>query len=357
MASIYLRGKVYWGKFSQDGRVIRQSLGTQDKTEARRRLREREAQVVRGERPTTSKATWEDTAADLLAYYRAYGSRNPGEAGIRIRQLTKYWRGWKLGDIDSSAILSYVSHMKATGRANATINLDLATLRRALRLAHEHGKLEKIPLIRMLRPAAPRSGFFEREQFERVTRALPDDLALVARIGYTFGWRIHSEVLTATKAQVDLEAGTLRLAPGSTKNRDGRLVYLTTELKAGIADQLTRVKGMEREMGITTPWLFPNLHGRHRGEHRRDIRGSWVKACRLAGCPQMHPHDLRRTAARNMVNLGVPERVVMQVMGHRTRSMLDRYHIVSPGDLQDVARRLNQSSHSQAHSIGTSAGN
>jgi integrase len=71
----------------------------------------------------------------------------------------------------------------------------------------------------------------------------------------------------------------------------------------------------------------------------------------------MHPHDLRRTAARNMVNLGVPERVVMQVMGHRTRSMLDRYHIVSPGDLQDVARRLNQSSHNQAHSIGTSAGN
>jgi integrase len=62
--------------------------------------------------------------------------------------------------------------------------------------------------------------------------------------------------------------------------------------------------------------------------------------CKKAGVPGMLRHDCRRTAVSNLVNAGVPERAAMTITGHRTRSVFDRYHIVSPADLQAAARRL-----------------
>jgi integrase len=269
--------------------------------------------------------------------------------------LTEFFGGWPLADIDAALILRYVAHRQVQGKAANTVNVELATLRRALRLAHELGHLTSVPSIRTLKPASPHQGFFEGEELEAVVRGLLSDLALVASIAYVYGWRSTDEVLPLTWSQVDLEAETLRLPQGGSKNGDGRLVYLTPELRAGLAAQLARVRTIERELARVIPHAFPALRGPTRGEPRKSINWTWRRACQRAGVPCKWKHDLRRTAARNMVNAGVSERVAMTITGHRTRSTFDRYHIVSPGDLRDAARKLAQNSYNRRHTAITGA--
>jgi integrase len=124
-------------------------------------------------------------------------------------------------------------------------------------------------------------------------------------------------------------------------------VYLTLELKVGLAEQLARVQALERDTGEAMPWVFPHLRGPFKGRRIKNFFYTWRRACREVGCGGLLRHDLRRTAIRNMINMAVPERVTMAVTGHKTPSVLHRYCIVSPADLRDVARRLSvQSRHS-----------
>jgi integrase len=155
---------------------------------------------------------------------------------------------------------------------------------------------------------------------------------------YFTGWRVRSELLPLTWAHVDTNAQILRLDAGTTKNSEGRtfpygaLRDLVDAIKAQ-----TAVRDALKTKGIISPWLFPDEHG---GRLPAFYDHVWDVARKAAGCPGRIPHDFRRTAVRNLVRAGVAEKTAMQLTGHKTRSVFDRYDIVDENDLRDAVTKL-----------------
>jgi len=134
-----------------------------------------------------------------------------------------------------------------------------------------------------------------------------------------------------------IASGRVYLDVGSTKNGEGRVFPLTQELRELLEAQHEHTLKLQREEGKVIPWVF-----HRKGKPIGDKRKAWNTACEKAGVPGRIPHDFRRTAVRSLVRAGIPERVAMTMTGHKTRAVFERYNIVSEGDLDMAAEKLNE---------------
>jgi integrase len=333
------RSAVWWVRYYRDGRRHEESSGSTRKADAERLLRLREGAVARGEPVSAElgRVTVDDALADVLTDYRVNGRRTLAKVEQVVRlHLAPYFAGRRLASITTADVRSYQAMRQAAGAAAGTINRELATLKRAFKLAEQAGKVLHRPHVPLLQEAAPRAGFFEKAEFEDVRRHLPEHLRGPVTFAYLTGWRILSEILPLQWSQVDRGARVVRLEPGTTKNREGRtlpfgqLAELVDVIEAAWQERQRLARA-----GKIVPWVF------HRGGRRvGSLRKAWAAACQRAGVPGRLLHDFRRTAVRNLVRAGVPEKVAMGVTGHKTRSVFDRYDITAEADLRDALGRL-----------------
>lgn len=364
MGSVYKQpnSRFWWIKYHRNGNPFRESAHSEDRQAAVQLLKKRLAEIATGEfcGPKSERTTMEELAADFLREYRVTGRKSLGHAEHRWRiHLKPFFGDLRAVQLTSDLISRYVDERQQKGAENATINRELAALRRMLRLGMRSTppKVLRVPAFPRLREDNVRQGFLEQEQFEKLLAQCTDvwfrTLLTVAR---TYGWR-KGELLNMRISQVDLLGGTIRLHPGTTKNREGREVTLTPELRQLLT---LCIHGKRPE-----DFLFT----REDGERVKDFRKLWWNVCTAAGLGHMECckcgevvtgdkcekcdlrslryvglifHDLRRTAARNLRRAGVAEGVIMKIGGWRTRSVFERYAIVSQSDISDAMDKLRQ---------------
>jgi len=334
--TVYRRGKTYWlAYFDQNGTRIFESARTADKAEARRVLQAKLGQIAEGRftGPAADRVTFDDLAEGLLKDYEVNGKKSLPDTEARVRlHLRPFFGGKRAHAITSADVSAFIAHRKEQGASNAEVNREIAALKRAFNLAHQAERiLRKLHFPRLEEDNA-RQGFFESWEFEAVLVRLPEYYRAPVTWAYYTGWRMYSEILPLSCDRVDLEAGTVRLYRGTTKNKQGRVIALPQVLRA-ILEQQWQTHFVHYPL---CPWVFHN-----NGARLQTFYKAWNRACTEAGISgKKLIHDFRRTAVRNLVRAGVPERVAMMITGHKTRDVFERYNIVSAGDLEEAARRV-----------------
>jgi integrase len=331
------RASTWWIQYSVEGVRFRESSKSHNRREAEAFLRQRLEAALQGEPagPQIGKTTLEDLAESVLDDYRTKGRRTVSRVEDAIAHLRQFFGKTSAGQVNGELVARYVRSRREEGAASATINRELAVLRRAFGLAQLAGRLTSRPHISMLPEGNRREVFLEGDEYQAVLNNLPEYLRPVIQTAYVTGWRINSEILMLQKRHVDLDSGCLRLEPTETREKRERRFPLTPELREVLTRQVEETAGLERMTGRTVPWLF------HReGRQIKDFRKAWTLACQRAGVAGKVPDDLRRTAVRNLERAGVSRSAAMAMVGHRSESIYRGIAMVDDVMLKESAAKL-----------------
>ena len=261
-------------------------------------------------------------------------------AGIQshLKQVKSAFGDRRARAITTEAVDNYIESRLAEGMAPATVNRETGLLAQALRLAVDRHRLSAAPKIRRLSESDNvRTGFFEHADFMAMVEKLPDYVRDFCHFGYLTGWR-RGEIASLVWADLDIDARMILLRGPEAKNGRARKVALEGELW-----EIIERRGNERSYQKPDGTVGMSLYVFHRkGQPIGDFRKVWDSAHKVAGLEKKLFHDFRRTAARNMRRAGVPEKVCMDLLGHRTTSMFHRYSICDEQDICEAVIKTQQ---------------
>lgn len=333
--TLYQRGNIWWVKIRVDGRPVYESSKSTKKSDAIKLRDQLLARKARGEISGSSsdKAVIGELLDDVLRSDIKPSTRYVWQKVIE-KNIRPFFGKLKAQRLTTDLMDKYREKRIGQGRSDATVNRELSVLRTAFHNARKRTppKVLVVPYFPIVAETNIRKGFMSDEQYDKLRDELPAELKALFVTAYITGLR-RGEITAIQWPQIDFEAGLITLEKGETKNDEPRSVPI---LDGDMLDLLTAARKERDENHPHSPWVFSR-----NGERILDFRWAWDEACKRAGVPGLHFHDLRRTAVRNMRRAGIPQVIRMKISGHKTDSMERRYNIVDADDLQ-MAKELLQ---------------
>jgi integrase len=312
--------------YDLSGKQRSESSGTTVKSNAQKLLTSRLESVRRGELVDVRKLRYEGIRAILIADYKSTGKLTEREGEILaagrkglFKPLDSFFGGMAVHSITTDKLREFVAQRKAAGVSGPTCNRNLTVLRRMFMLAKRENKIQNVPFFPMEQESPARQGFVEQKDFQMLRDALPEHLRPFVTFLYQTGCRTGAAKQIRWE-WVNLDAGIIELPAGVTKNKEALTLPLSSEL-VGMLKKLFRVDSKP---------VFDTCN----------FKKAWSAACVKVGLATQDgyayrgliPHDLRRSAVRNMRRAGIDQSVAMSISGHKTISVFQRYNIIDTAD-------------------------
>jgi len=245
----------------------------------------------------------------------------------------------KQGKIKPIDLENYQIQRKEQGKSDSYIDQEIGAARTMLNKAWDNDKVSGDALKpfkkvnKLLKKGAnARDRILSVDEFERLMGALPHHAKNIFITGFFTGMRM-GEITSLTWDQVSLKEKRIELEPDQTKDKEKRFVP--------IPDMLFKTL-------VNIPRALHDDHiFLYKGKPLKSIRASLKKACETVGIPYgrntkngITPHDLRHSFNTYMRKAGAHDTVTMDITGHSTREMFDRYNTVDEKEKAEAVKRM-----------------
>jgi integrase len=320
----------WWIAYSFRGHPYQESSESTNKKVAQKLLKKRLEEVKKPHFVDPAKEQrliLGDMLEVIRLEYERKQNRTFNSVQFAFKHLQEEFEFHRVIDITSDKISVYADkRWKEDEAARASVNIELTHLRHGFKLMFEKDMISKVPLIKTLENNNARKGFIDVGDFNALLEKIEDtDVRDIVEFLYHCGWR-SGEAKAFQWSWIDGEM--IRLPAEFSKNKKERSLPIIGTLM----DVIQRRQKLRR---LDCEYVF------HRnGKPIRSFRKAFKAAAKQVGYPDLLPHDMRRSAVRNFRRSGLSEGDGMELSGHKTRSIYERYNIRDDRDLTESMTRV-----------------